>query len=436
LTRARTRTSGRKTEDSAELQEAKRQLATFLKHNPASFVEEVGKAEKKFRLVRKPWGDISVAFLVGEKDEAPDGELVKTLNKLVLPERLTAIYHRRRKSLEVLWTAYKLGPDDKDIASRKFSFTLAGKTYNCYFGRSTDELLTLAKRSAFLSVSETGFRNLQSFASYIARRDKDPARYGEPTSFHIEPVIWNEEQLLNLIRHLNFYLRYYDAKCPYIVVHQPTDDAGVSEKTRYITDKFPTSISSRPLNQTLVSFWIAAFDEDAPTSFLLHYRILEYVSSYYLQTEQRNALRKLLATPDIGSELDATIDALAGIVREEKGNDITRFVRMFEELVDSDKIWKQICSTPDAFTSETVLDGGFELAPLVANTKSKDAFGPKGMENLARAFRQIRNGLAHGGEAQAGRLILPTSRNFKRLQPWVHLIEIAAGEVVLFEHLT
>lgn len=365
-----------------------------------------------------------------------DAELVKTLNKLYFPERLTAIYHKRKRSLEVLWTAYKLGAEDEEIASRKFDFTLRGKTYACQFGHSSEELLTLAKHAAFLSVSETGFRNLQSFASYIARREKDPARYGKPLSFHINGISWKEEQVLDIVRHLNFYLRYYDAKCPYIVVHPPGEESGKSEKTRYITGKFPSSVSSRPLNQTLMSFWIAAFDEDVTTSFLLHYRILEYVSSYYLQTEQRNALRKLLATPDIGSELDATIDALAGIVREEKGNDIVRFVRMFEELVDSDKIWKQICASPETFTSELSLDGGFQHAPIVANVKSKDAFGPKGMENVARAFRQIRNGLAHGGEAQAGRLILPTSENFRKLLPWVHLIEVAAGEVVLFEHLT
>lgn len=427
---------GRKSEESAELQTAKRQLATFLKYNSSASIEEIGKGDKRLRLLRRPWGDASVAFIVAEKDAEPDAELVKTLNKLLLPERLTAIYHRRRRSLEVLWTAYKLGPDDEEIASREFSFTLAGKTYECRFGKSSEELLVLAKRSAFLSVSETGFRNLQSFASYIARRDKDPARYGEPTSFHINGISWKEEEVLDLIRHVNFYLRYYDAKCPYIVVHPPKDETGTSEKMRYVTGKFPTAITSRSLNQTLVSFWIATFDEDVPTSFLLHYRILEYVSSYYLQTEQRGALRKLLATPDIGSELDATIDALAGIVREEKGNEYARFLKMFEELVDSDKIWNQICAFPEAFTSELTLDGGFQLAPVVANTKSKDAFGPKGMENVARAFRNIRNGLAHGGEAQAGRLILPTSGNFRKLLPWVHLIEIAAGEVVLFEHLT
>jgi len=418
------------------LKGAKQQLSTFLKNNPSAYIEEAGKPENRFRLVRKPWGDISVAFLAGDKTSAPDAELVKTLNKLYFPERLTAIYHKRRRSLEVLWTAYKLGPEDEDIQNRKFEFTLAGKTYVCHFGRSSGELLTLAKHAAFLSVSETGFRNLQSFSSYIARRDKDPSRYGEPVSFHIDGITWKEEHVLDVVRHINFYLRYYDAKCPYVVVHPPSEESGKSEKTRYVTGRFPNTISSRALNQTLMSFWIAAFDEDVTTSFLLHYRILEYVSSYYLQVEQRSALRKLLATPDIGSELDATIDALAGIVREEKGNDIVRFVRMFEELVDSDKVWNQIGANPETFTSELSLDGGFQLAPIIANVKSKDSFGPKGMENVARAFRQIRNGLAHGGEAQAGRLILPTSGNFRKLLPWVHLIEVAAGEVVLFEHLT
>lgn len=59
--------ASRKPDDSAELQDAKRHLSVFVKNNPSAFIEEVGKPDNKFRLVRRPWGDPSVAFLAGEK---------------------------------------------------------------------------------------------------------------------------------------------------------------------------------------------------------------------------------------------------------------------------------------------------------------------------------------------------------------------------------
>ncbi len=131
------------------------------------------------------------------------------------------------------------------------------------------------------------------------------------------------------------------------------------------------------------------------------------------------------------------MDGLVAIFREEnRNNETQRFTKMITDLIDEDLIWREICENSKAFTEKVKFDGGFELNPLVANVASKDCFGPQGMENFARSLRKIRNALAHGGESQTGQVILPTVRNLKRLQPWVHLIAVAAGEVVIYEHLT
>jgi len=420
--------------ESEKLKAARAALAPFLRLNRYSRIEESGQKEK-FRYVEAPWGDRSVALLIDYGDKPINQPVVDALNNLVLPERLTALYHKDTRDLEVIWTAYKLPDEDKDLANRKFTFRYAEADIICEFGRSSGRLLALADRAMYLSVSETGFRNLQSFTSSLRKQEKD-TRHGEPLSFYIRGIDWREEETLQLIRHLNFYLRYYDLRSPYVLIHSPKDQTAIKEKSRYIEGTFPPVVMSRKLNQTLLQFWIAAYDQDVPTRFLLHYRILEFVASYHLQEDQRNAFKRVLSTPHILSDLDKTIDTLAGIIREDTRHDIVRFAKTFEELVDSDRIWKEICLNGEAFTKDLDLDGGFHLKALVANTKSKDAFGPKGMENVARYLRDIRNGLAHGGQAQSGRLILPTSRNFKKLVPWVHLIATAAGEVVLYEHLT
>lgn len=423
------------TPDSEEVSAAKIALAPFLKANRQSEIREYNSGKQKFRVVYEPWGDRSVALLLSSDEEALDDELQAALNNILLPERLTALYHRDTKDLEIIWTAYTLPKGDEDLATRNFKFTLEGTEFPCEFGRSSDRLMKLASRAMFISVSDTGFRNLQSFSSSLRKKEND-TRHGEPTSFFIRKIGWKEEETLDIIRHLNFYLRYYDLRSPYVVIHPPKDQTVVKDKNRYIEGGFPAVITSRRLDQSLLQFWAAAFDQDVPTRFLLHFRILEFVASYHLQEEQRTAFKKVLATPHIFSDIDHTIDVLAGIVREDSRHDAIRFAKAMEELVDADRIWTEICLNPDAFTKPLDLEGGFYLKALVANTKSKDAFGPKGMENLARHLREIRNGLAHGGQAQGGRIILPTSRNFKKLLPWVHLIATAAGQVVLYEHLT
>lgn len=419
--------------ESEQLRAARAALGPFLKLNRHSQIEEGG-SKSRFRYVDAPWGDRSIGLLISYDDLAADQPLIDALNNLFLPERLTALYHKDTRTIEVIWTAYKLPAEDSDLVNRRFSFRYQNNEIKCEFSKSTDRLLAIANRAMYVTVSDSGFRNLQSFTSLLRKSETD-TRHGEPLSFYIKGVDWKEEETLQMIRHLNFYLRYYDLRSPHVLIHPSKDHTVIKEKGRYVEGSFPEVITSRKLDQTLLQFWIAAYDQDVPTRFLLYYRILEYVASYHLQEDQKAAFKRTLSTPHLLNDVDKTIDILSGIIREDARNDLGRFVKTFEELVDTDRIWKEICLNPEAFTKDTALDGGFNMKALVANTKSKDAFGPRGMEALARQLRDIRNGLAHGGQAQGGRLILPTSRNFKKLLPWVHLIATAAGEVVLYEHL-
>ena len=418
--------------ESEALISAKAALAGYLKANPQSTVREL-KIKDPVRVVDSPWADASVAFLIPKN---PDG-LFEALNNVYLPNRLTAIYHLDKKLIEVIWTSYKLEDDDQETAKRKFEFKYMDKSYECYFGKSSDRLLELARYALFVSISDTGFRNLQSFTAYTRSppgKEKDQ-NFGDPTSFFIENIEWKEEKVLELLRHLSFYMRYFDGKSPYIIIHPPASDLVINPKSRFIDGSFPAKIDGRNLSPILLSLSIASYDKDISTNFLLNYRILEYVSSYYLKFEQRSLLERILSSPSVSNDITTVMDKVAGVFREDKTRDAQRFASMVADLVSEDRIWKEISLNPAAFTKEVEFDGGFKLGALVANTKSQDCFGPKGMENFARSIREIRNALSHGGEAQSGRIILPSSENFKKLLPWVHLISTAACEAILYEHL-
>ena len=423
-------------------------LKLFLTQNKWSSLSALESKEHglHFVYVDKPWGDDSLGLYVGTdgKDAPERNALIEALNNVILPQRLSAIYHRDRSSLEIIWTAYQLDSDVADIGDRKFEFAYDGKNFACEFSRTSDRLLAIAQRAIFLKISDSQFRNLNSFQAFMEDQNEatevneaeERIKFGTPLSLYIHGIKWNEEKVLEIIRHLNFYLKFYDGNCPYIVIHPSQDTDKFKERNRYINGAFPNIIVSRKLNPTWLAFWNAAYDQDDQTRFLLHYRILEYSASYHLQSTQRAEARRILSTPHLLHDIENTIDRFAGLVREDRNNDHSRFTKTFEEIVKPETIWSEILRNPDAFTKPVDLEGGFRIEAIVSKVEDISYFIPKGMESVARTLRAIRNGLAHGGEAQSGRLILPTNRNYKKLVPWGQVIAAAAGEVVLYDHLT
>lgn len=80
-------------------------------------------------------------------------------------------------------------------------------------------------------------------------------------------------------------------------------------------------------------------------------------------------------------------------------------------------------------------DGGFVVKPLVGAGETESTFCTRTAQ-FADSIRKIRNTLSHGKEQETAGIILPTTRNFNLLRPWLHLIATAAGEVVLHKDVT
>lgn len=424
-----------------DLDKCSQDLKIFLERN-GEVKLQMTDGNIKVPLVLDLWGDPSVAVRI--PPAGPDyDEFVSAMNDLRLPPRLSAIYHEDQKSLEIIFTARALSSPLKDVEGRSFSFNFAGKTYHCYFGDSTNRLLILARNAVYPQNSDSRHRNLKSFTEYFYRPSGDDefskqirSQFEKPLSFFVDGIEWNEEDTLNILRHISFYLRYYDSISPFIVIHPPDDSTSVAPKERYVHGDFPASISSRVLNPTLLSFWLAAADANPENRFLYCYRIIEFVASTYLKGEKLVQVRRILSNPALAADMERAIDSLVGLIREEKPDNVNRFKAVVSELTRRDVIWPEICANPQAFTEAVSFDGGFELGKLVDGVNDISRLGPQTLAAMAGMFRSIRNALAHGGEEQAGKVILPTARNIKLLQPWVHLISTVAAEVVLHENHT
>ncbi|WP_421848489.1 hypothetical protein [Novosphingobium sp.] len=421
--------------ESAALKAAREALEPFLKANECSSVIEVNRSSEVHLFIDRPWNDASLALMI-PKDEPAD--FYSALNQIILPERFTAIYHIDKKSLEVIWTAYKLPDSQNDIIGRRFTFKYLGANYKCHFSKSSERLLSIAKNFLPLKMSSTSFRNLQSFdRHYKATRPggKPDQSLGDPVSFWIDGLDFHPELTVEFVNNLNFYLSYYDKSGPIVVLHPAESENKPMPRLRYISGKFPSLINGKKLDNNLLSFWEAPNFGDPARRFQYYYRIMEYASFFYLESSTRLAVKRILNSPHAIDDISETTDKLMSAFSMSKLDEYARFAQLIQDTIDPNLLWSEIKENLPAFSKDFKCDGGFVIKALVSATAKQSTFAPKGVELFTKAIRDIRNALSHGRDFRSATVITPTSRNLKALQPWVHLIAVAAGQVVLLKDI-
>lgn len=172
---------------------------------------------------------------------------------------------------------------------------------------------------------------------------------------------------------------------------------------------------------------------DAARRFLYLYRILEYASFLYLENEVRSGLRRILTSPHALDNLTPVLERIAAVTQNAKMDEYARFAAVIRENVDTDLLWKEVAHNKAAFCEATSFDGGVSIAALISSSTTCEDFRARGHELVTRSFRDIRNALSHGRDQRTSAVITPSARNLKLLQPWVNLITVAAGEVVLYK---
>ena len=101
-------------------------------------------------------------------------------------------------------------------------------------------------------------------------------------------------------------------------------------------------------------------------------------------------------------------------------------------ITDQLRVWQfKPTDTISAISERRQCDGGFCLEPLIDKSSTIEQFRPKGVENFSRQIREIRNVLSHGKDFPRDGVFRPTRRNLRLLRPWVSLMALASGEVVL-----
>lgn len=405
------------------------ELKPFLDSNPSAKLIE--KDEKPF--IATPWGDESLALEIPDEPDA----LVVTLNDLILPDRLSAIWHKSKNALEVIWTARRLAKDDSDISGRAFKFNYKGNEHLCSFGDSSAALLTIAKSARPQALSPTAFRNLNSFHVYVTsdEKEREKSALDKPRSFWIENLPWDESAVLALLADLNFYLTYYDEETPWVKIHESSATTlNHLSRTRYIAGKFPDTIVARPLNPNLTTFYAAAKTPNPMLRFILYFRIIEYAAHGHIDIELKNKLTRLLAAPHAATELASSVEQVCDMFGGGKLDDTAKLRAVVKKALAPRLLWNEVQRNLDAFTQEPTFDGGFVLSGRLLNpTDTKESFETWGVDRFTELMRKLRNALSHGRDLEQGALITPTARNMKMLAPWANLASVAAGEVIVYK---
>jgi hypothetical protein len=417
-----------------DIDSIKAALSPFLADHPFTTIAEIDTESGKRVAVEKPWGDPSLVFVFGEEPQ----KLIDCLNELILPRRLTAIWHRSSKSLEVIWSAYKPRDQIRDIVGRQFTVRHDSAVYDCHFKRSSDQLLTIAEAFAPVAAPETGFRNLMSYKSYLhyiahqsASDDTPIDIFGEPVSLWISPLDWSEDAVYQLVPLLNFYMTYFDSLSPRIIVHAP-DEKAITPRTRFVTGSFPVEISATGIDNNLLHFWEAAKEGDAARQFVYYYRIIEYASFSYLEGPTRLAVRKLLAAPDAASRVAALVDEIVAVVLSSKNyDDYARLQALIKETCDPKLVWREMKLNFDAFTNEVIFDGGYVVPQTTTSSATEEDFAKVGIDKFCTNVRNIRDALSHGRDQKTTSVIAPTAANFDRLRPWVPVLGTVAAQTML-----
>lgn len=171
------------------------------------------------------------------------------------------------------------------MVGRAFTFTHGGRTYNCMYDGPSAELLTIATSMIPTGPANSSlYRNMGSFRTYTMAQNEDmPSELKayfsnvKPICFWIDGIEWDEDVVLDMATHLNFYMTYYDISSPRVNVHSPqSENVSSQPQTRFAFDKFPTSIDSTRIEDNLLHLWHASRSGDPARRFLYNYQIVEH----------------------------------------------------------------------------------------------------------------------------------------------------------------
>ncbi|MEX0720611.1 MAG: hypothetical protein WD059_08090 [Balneolaceae bacterium] len=418
-----------------KIDELEQQLLPFLENNPYSKID----FHEDTPSIIKPWNDDSLVINIFESFEE---DLIKYLNSVLLPQRFSGIYHLEEGKMEFIFVPIE---KEDSLFEREFEFSFEGKEYKCSYKPATPQLKIIGAMFSLTGrETRTNYRNLASLNYYvnvlakevmeeeIDEKDKE-FRELVPASFFIEGFDdFDENKMIDVSKHLNFLMSYYDRSSAVIIMHpeEATEETTFGQ-LELIRDKFPKKLQINKKDSILLDLVLTANEVETRLQFLYFYQILEYASFYFLDRQIKFEIGKILNTPDLLSNVKNYTGQILDILAQDRKEDEAKIVSIIDDVCNPKHIWGEIEQNKEFFCSETEFEGGFKLSPIISEKTSFEDFKAMWIPKLPHTIRKIRNALVHGRESRQGFHIVHSKSNDYLLQPYINIIKRIAEEIVM-----
>lgn len=381
-------------------------------------------------IIRKPWDDNTLILKVS-KDK------FESFQDVVLYKEFAALYDDKTCTFEFFFDLIK--PESK-LVGRSFNFMFRGNTYHAEYNSPSPIFEIIVKSAEKIDdESETDYRNLMRFKSYYETYD-EPKKDGMriPINFYLQGEGFrslNDKERIELFKHVNFYMTFYDRDSPYILILDE-DRMYTGGKHSTPTLQFPSIINATQIDTTLLDlFQTARTTQSVRLKYLFYYQVLEYCSYYYLKDDLRHKLKNIVKKPDLLNNPDYYTQKLIDELKDSLKNERDEY--QMEKLISSyccyADVKNELKTNADYFTKDLDFNGGFVLKKLFNNSDEIEKPHPDVMKSIKERIDKLRNVLVHVRESRENKVILPTRHNTDLLVPYMHLIRRIA-EVVAYSH--
>ncbi|HUX61889.1 MAG TPA: hypothetical protein VMV32_11305 [Ignavibacteriaceae bacterium] len=360
---------------------------------------------------------------------------------ILLPKELSAIYHSDSKKLEFIYTPLK---SSELFLERKTKFFYNGVEFQSEFSKPSEALELLAKGFQEIdNETATNYRNLRYFRDFykkehLSERGKLFFKDKSPYSFFLSgdfDKIGND--FINLSKHLNVHLKYYDRKAPIIVIHEEQ-----VENEKYETpclskfDSFPESIVINKIDPVIVDlFHIANETANIRLKYIFYYQILEYCAYYHLNDDLKRKLNNILKNPDlIGNSSNYSRLIIEEFKNNFKNNDDKlKLEKVVIDFCSYNEIKYELKCNPKSFCSDIKFEGGFILESIMREESEIDNPSKDVIKKIVDRIDSLRNVMVHIRESRENKVILPTRKNNNQLYSYTFLLRRIA-EIIAFKY--
>lgn len=385
---------------------------------------QVAQSASKGIIVSNCWGEKATCFSFSSVRDCA------FLKNIVFPQELFALYHKDKHIYEFVYAPLP------EKYNRSFVYIYQQQKYSLYYGEPSPEFKKLSLH--FQLAQETDFEDRTYRMLRFHQFYKNGSDNLIPVNFFIKGDFSSNvfREHLELFKHVNFFLKYYDRDSPTILFfkkEEPLSDIVLPCKSG--TEEFPKEIYSKKYDSTLMDLFETARETSSiRLRYIFYFQILEYCSYYYVENTLKRKIANIIKSPDIlNSEKysNRIIEIYSDYFKNNKED--KRMDCLLNDLCTYDDIKDEIKVNRKYFISDLQFDGGLTIKGLFNKEEDIDNPPKEIVSTIRRNIEKIRNVIVHARESRENTVITPTQHNSSLLRPYLYLLQRIA-EVVMIKY--